>query len=303
VTFVRVRAGLLEPKHVAAMGGSPLTLYLWLHTRVRFKGEGAGTTFPDQPYRHQDAADALGVPYGTVRRWLRALIAGGYVTTRPVDQSNGLELSITKYGEAPTPVQKRTAITNEDRPKMDRGVSTDGQGGVQKRPPSETPTRSAREKLTTRDSKRDTDTPLRGSAPPALQPHQALVNAWLEATGRDPAQARDYGRYVAVGAEMAARGDTPQDVGNCTRYLQSEPWLRERSKQPTLQQVRDALPLWAEQGRPATVRVGQNGAPKSAQSRIDAVFERAMHGNADRRRDAAVGDREAGRRVPPQLPG
>jgi hypothetical protein len=296
VTFVRVRAGLLEPKHVAAMGGSPLTLYLWLHTRVRFRGEGAGTTFPDQPYRHRDAAEALGVPFSTVRRWLRALVVGGYVTTRELPKSDGLELCITKYGEAPTPVQKRTGVGKGGSPKMDRGESKNEHPPVQKW----TPPKDAR---AIQESTRALQTPLQGGASPTLQPHQALVNAWLEATGRDPAQARDYGRYVAVGAEMAARGDTPQDVGNCTRYLRSDPWHQERSKPPTLQQVRDALPLWAEQGRPATVRVGQNGAPKSASSRIDAVFERAMHGNADRRRDAAVGDREAGRRVPPQLPG
>jgi hypothetical protein len=65
----------------------------------------------------------------------------------------------------------------------------------------------------------------------------------------------------------------------------------------------EKLPGWRSH-RAGHTAPGKNGAPRSASSRIDAVFERAMqHGNADRRRDAAVGDREAGRRLPPQLPG
>lgn len=55
----------------------------------------------------------------------------------------------------------------------------------------------------------------------------------------------------------------------------------------------------------------EGGAPRSASSRIDAVFERAMSNGhpgagadpAGRRGDAAVGHQEAGRGVPRQLPG
>jgi hypothetical protein len=117
----------------------------------------------------------------------------------------------------------------------------------------------------------DTSSPTekrgRASGAVAPAPHQAVVNAWMAAVGRDPERAKDYGRYVAVGAEMAGRGDTPQDVGNCTRYLATDPWRQEKSKAPALTDVRDALPMWRDSGRPARVAAGPrpNGKPPSGQ--------------------------------------
>jgi hypothetical protein len=112
-----------------------------------------------------------------------------------------------------------------------------------------------------------TEKRARASGAVAPAPHQAVVNAWMAAVGRDPERAKDYGRYVAVGAEMAGRGDTPQDVGNCTRYLATDPWRQEKSKAPALTDVRDALPMWRDSGRPARVATGPrpNGKPPSGQ--------------------------------------
>lgn len=302
MSHVRVRVGLLEPKHVAAMGGgSPLTLYLWLHTRVRFKGDGAGTTFPQQPYRHQDAADALGVPYGTVRRWLRALLRGGYVTTRSLELSNGLELSITKY--ECTPVQKRTPLTDEGRPKMDRGVSTDGQGGVQKWPPP-TVARAIQE------STREIHTPLQGETPPALTPKprgnpkvSAVVDA-LRAEGmtgtitpRDAKAIRETehdAREVAALYAAVFRGEY------------GDPWMQTKL---SVALCLEYLPGWrshqAGHHAPAK-RNGQAPRAPSGAAAVRAVFRKAKDDAAaagiERGRGGdGVGAGEAGPGVPPLL--
>ena len=115
--FVNIRTGLLEPKHIKAMGGgSPLALYLWLQTRVRFTGDGAGCTPPNEPYRHEDAADALGASFGSVRRWFRALLAGGYITASTTRY--GMHVVITKY----RPGESR--VSKSEHPPINR-VSTD----------------------------------------------------------------------------------------------------------------------------------------------------------------------------------
>ncbi|HXI18980.1 MAG TPA: hypothetical protein VNM48_21655 [Chloroflexota bacterium] len=122
--FVRLRAGLLEPQHVAAMGGgSPFVLYTWLHLRVKFSGEGAGTTFPDTPYRHDDAALLLGAPRSSVRRWFALLVDAGYVTA--VRGAHGLAVTITKYTQS--------ECSPMDTQEAER-VSTSGQLSVHQRP-------------------------------------------------------------------------------------------------------------------------------------------------------------------------
>ena len=77
--YLVIRAGLLEPKHRARMGDA-VWLYLWLHARVRMTGPSAGSTPPDELYRHEAARRALGYVDGRqVKRHLRRLVEGGYV--------------------------------------------------------------------------------------------------------------------------------------------------------------------------------------------------------------------------------
>jgi len=183
VMHVRMRAGLLEPKHVQAMGGCPLTLYLWLHTRVRFKGEGAGTTFPDQPYRHQDAADALGVKRDRIRDWFEALVRGGYVTTRRL--RHGLEVTISKYGAPAQSEENPPPLINkgEENPPPatpQSGEKTTPRVGKKPHPSRENPPLS---QIAIQESTREIQTPIQGDAPPAppkpLRPNKvaAVIDA------------------------------------------------------------------------------------------------------------------------------
>lgn len=141
-------------------------------------------------------------------------------------------------------------------------------------------TRSKESSTTPKGSRRDANVPAVPSR------HQAVINAWLEAISRDPSKVKDYARYVQTGAEMAERGDTPQDVGNCTRYLQTDPWRQGNGRQPKLEDVRDALPLWIDQGRPAKPRPGTNGRAEkvSGAAAVRALWKEAMEGGEHEQR-------------------
>lgn len=127
-TFVRIRTGLLEEKHVKAMGGgSPLVIYLYLQARVRFRGEHAGVTW--EPYSHAQAAKDLGLKPGAVRGWFQALRAGGYIETRQLQY--GLEVSITKYGQgapesAPSAPLRVRPVAHPEPSRVRPGAQADG---------------------------------------------------------------------------------------------------------------------------------------------------------------------------------
>lgn len=142
--YLRIRAGLLEPKHVQAMDQA-VWLYLYLHANVRFTGEGAGTWHGKEPYHHEAAAEALGVSVRHVKRWFDTLRTGGYVSATRLQR--GLRVEITKYGAAPRsdksvtsqPTRSDISVTSEVP-----DVSLQTTKSVTSQRP---PTRSARENI------------------------------------------------------------------------------------------------------------------------------------------------------------
>ena len=115
-------------------------------------------------------------------------------------------------------------------------------------------------------------------APAVLAEHQAVINAYLGAIGREPKDVgAGYKRYLATGAEMAKRGDGPEDVAGCTRYLLNADWRRRGGTVPTLENVRDYLAEWVKDGRLERPPVGAaGGAPQHAQRK--SVTATAMEG-------------------------
>lgn len=302
---VWLRAGLVDAKHRKAMGEA-VWLYLYLHLLVRFDGPDAGCTTDVALYTHEAAADVLGFEERQVRRHFRRLIDGGYVTA--VRRQRGLAVTITKYQAAQARATKRTEAPSRpdtsvrsEEPQTGHFRSPD-RTHLSGRPDTSVP--SLYKDARAPDGTDDTDVPptgVAGSRP--LAPHQAIVNAWMEAIGRDPMRAKDYGRYTATGSELASRGETPQDVRNCTKYLQTDQWRQEKARQPSLEDVREALPLWREQGRPARIRQGRNGKPLRGGAAIDALWEEAHGQDRGGSRGPAVGHEEAGGGVPRQLRG
>jgi hypothetical protein len=145
--------------------------------------------------------------------------------------------------------------------------------------------------------------------------HQAVIDAYLTALGRNPADAgKGYGKFLVTGAEMAKRGDAPADVAGCTKCLMAADWRRSGGTVPSLEHVRDWLKEWIKAGRPATPERtpqtrGTNGrAPVRGTKAVEAVFRGAREeaqgaaGDADPfagyRGDAGVGHEETRPRLP-----
>lgn len=117
--FIRIRTGLLEPKHIARMGHA-ITLYLYLHSKVWFKGDEAGVT--REPYTHEQAASDLGVKVRTVRDWFTTLRAEHYITAQRLQY--GLKVTITNYAsDGPGGGVRVTLERQSDERQSDTGTS------------------------------------------------------------------------------------------------------------------------------------------------------------------------------------
>lgn len=79
---IGARAGLIDPKHVKAMG-SARWLYDWILWRVTSEQDGLGRVLGGSPVRCEEIAADLGVGLRTVYRWMRRL-RGRYIRTRHV---------------------------------------------------------------------------------------------------------------------------------------------------------------------------------------------------------------------------
>ena len=73
--------------------GRAVWLYLHLHVQCHTTGVEAGTSL--RIFTHEEAAGILGCPVTRIKRWMDRLVAGGYVTTVPVNR--GLMVTITGY--------------------------------------------------------------------------------------------------------------------------------------------------------------------------------------------------------------
>ena len=77
--------------------GRAVWLYLHLHVQCHTAGVEAGTSL--RIFTHEEAAGILGCPVTRIKRWMARLVAGGYVTTVPVNR--GLVVTITGYVAQP----------------------------------------------------------------------------------------------------------------------------------------------------------------------------------------------------------
>ena len=246
-----IRGGLLDEKHRDQIGEA-IWLYLYLHQHVRFSGADAGVSAPDQPYRHTDAAHALGLSLRAVKYQFDRLESSGYITSRRTN--HGLTVAITKYVDASTRAAARRSRVQPIAPSQVQSiVEPSATDGKTKCNPSSSRVQSSvpvyKEDKRTRESTPPRPVSRAGAREPTE--HQVIVNAYYDGLGRDPLTARDYGRHVAAGAELHDNHRTPQDVRNCTKWLASDPWRRSNGRMPSLADVAVSLPGWIEDKRPA----------------------------------------------------
>lgn len=85
--YITVKNGLLEPKHIKAMGGDrnigTIWLFLWLLDKMTIINEeiGEGKVLGGKPIRYEEIKRDLGISRRTYARWLQMLIDGGYIKT------------------------------------------------------------------------------------------------------------------------------------------------------------------------------------------------------------------------------
>ena len=95
--FIDVPFRLITGEHRKRLGRA-VWLYLHLHNLCDTTGVEAGTSIR-MIYTHDEAAGILGCPVTRIKRWMARLVAGGYVTTVPVNR--GLVVTITGYVAQP----------------------------------------------------------------------------------------------------------------------------------------------------------------------------------------------------------
>lgn len=92
---IEIKNDLLEPKHVEAMGPSPVFLYMWFIDRMTSIGEdGIGKVLGGKPVVFEEVQQDLGITERTYRRWVNQLRRGGYINTTRTPR--GLSFSVNK---------------------------------------------------------------------------------------------------------------------------------------------------------------------------------------------------------------
>lgn len=311
--YLPIRPGLFDAKHLKQMGMA-VWLYGYLHSRVKFKGDGAGCTFPRQPYTHGEAAAALGVSRETVRDWFQALVKGEYITAQR--QGNALSVTVCKYGNSgvePPHLEHNSGV----QPPGGWCAATT-RSGVQP-PPEKSPTRSAREKLDTRVFTLEVQIPFTGDAASAPQnaarsepePVRAVPkpNRYGEVIDAIRGRGLDYDRDDRDAAAVKRSALAPALIAEVydaiARGLWGDDFDRKRLS------VHHAIASWNayRSARALPAAPGRRKEGSSANSRVDRVFaeqgifDEPSYGGGHRRPDPQVGYGEAGDRVPRQLLG
>jgi hypothetical protein len=114
--YITIANGLLEPKHVKAMGEA-VWLYMWLQDKnTSINENGIGKVLGNKPISFEDVSPDLGMSSRTYRRWVERLRDAGYINT--IRTPYGLVITINK---AKKPLKKRSAISDTSK-KLNRDV-------------------------------------------------------------------------------------------------------------------------------------------------------------------------------------
>ena len=114
---IGLRDGLLDPKHVEAMGVA-VWLYAWIIRRVTKVSDGYGLVLGGVPVKSELIQEQLGIDRGKYGRWLHQLEQHGYIETTRTPR--GLVIRVTKgkktFGKSD--VSKVVHHSESDAPKM-----------------------------------------------------------------------------------------------------------------------------------------------------------------------------------------
>jgi len=169
--FIQVWDGILDPKHIKAMREA-IWLYLWF---LNGQTDEHGTVKYAKEIPMSDIAAALGVSEKTAWRWLKKLLAAGYIADDPTYKGHRIVITKAKKRSG----HKCPGLVTSDqggRTDMTRSLVTSDQGGRT----DMTPPYNVVTKQTTRASTRQQtkDSGLELTSPPNSDP-QVSVEAFM----------------------------------------------------------------------------------------------------------------------------
>ena len=97
-TFIKVRIGILEPKHIFQIGGA-IWLYLYILNRADWK---TGKIFD---WRDKDAAAEIGVYVQSIRNQRKRLESGEYITS--MQRQHRLEITVSNWHDPASKVDQQ----------------------------------------------------------------------------------------------------------------------------------------------------------------------------------------------------
>lgn len=98
--YITVKNGLLDPKHVKAMGGDrnvgTIWLFMWLLDKMTIINDeiGEGKVLGGKPIKYEEVKEDLGMSRRTYIRWIEMLRDGGYIKTDRTPY--GLKITVFK---------------------------------------------------------------------------------------------------------------------------------------------------------------------------------------------------------------
>ncbi len=113
--YIKIVNGLLEPKHVEAMGEA-VWLYMWLQDKNTSVNEnGMGKVLGNEPIKYEKhIKNSLGISRATYVRWVDRLREAGYVNT--LRTPGGLIITITKAKKFDNNGKKRSVKIEHHKP-------------------------------------------------------------------------------------------------------------------------------------------------------------------------------------------
>ena len=238
--YITIKNGLLEPKHVKAMGGDrnvgTIWLFLWLLDKMTIidYDKGEGKVLGGKPIKYEEVEKALGMSRSTYKRWIKMLIDGGYIQTTRTPYG----LSITVY-RAYKKFGKRW-VTDEPSKKEKKGLvpvlngESDGPPESQPdsaleshHPPSGEPSNKTINSMT-RNSTLGSAKPNRKSSTFPATDYELVINAYQQLR-EIKLQGPEHGPVQQEVKTMFMSGRTTDDIIGCMRWLAtgSKKWMHD----------------------------------------------------------------------------
>jgi hypothetical protein len=230
---IGVKNGLLEPKHIQAMGEA-VWLFLWCIDKVTKETDGWGVVLGGKPIRYAEVQQQLGIAERTYKRWLEILRQHEYIKTTRAPY--GLVIKVNK-------TKKRYAKNGtSDRPEMAHLGDKNGTSNKtysrhnNKTLPAKAGRRMKKNQFNYSEDKHsdeyedviDIETGEKAKPAPKANASETMRNILTWAEGRRGGKFINYPKQIKAFALMRKAGKTPQQVKDRWCDMEVDPFWKER---------------------------------------------------------------------------